>query len=176
MSKYDDQLFDKINHIDEVIPLKLIQWPICMEVEKDKSWHKYEENGKHYIILKEEYYIDGKTLIRKSTAPDYLKNNEVREQYSLLWGNIVRDSTLAEYEFYTNQIRQNCVRVISEEEFSKIWQQVAESLEDFSNKVFNSLPIDSVHKKSLQKNKEENERREKFNNSGEDTESEPVPF
>lgn len=175
MSKYDEQLFDKINHIDEIIPLKLVQWPICMEVEKDKSWHRYEEDGKHYIVIKEEYYIDGKSLVKKQGASKYFEDHEVREQYCLLWGNINRTQTLAEHEFYVSQMRKNCVKTITEDEFLEIWKQVAESVDEYSQKIFNPLPIDSIHKKNLQKQREEYARK-KFNNTGKDTESDGVPF
>lgn len=141
--KDDPQFFDN-NNINDFIYEKAIEWPLCLELKKDECWYRIEITGKFYRISRNLYYLFGNSKVKQNSYNEDDKDElDVEEQYSLIFGNLDRRSTVASLEYHCSQIQKNAYRIISEKEFEEKLKLISKDFEEFIEKKYNSLKIDS---------------------------------
>jgi hypothetical protein len=146
---------EKLNgiNVDEFHYERLVKFPLCLHLERDSCWVRFEENGKYYKVIKNIYYVDNNTRVKASTIENKkaYENWQTEEQYGIMWGVMERTHTKSSLEFYLHQMRINSIGSITTEEFDIILQEASKSFEEFCLKEYNYLPINEEHKKELEK-------------------------
>lgn len=133
-------IFGELDSIHSFKEHSELVFPVHLELKKDSSWYRMEETGKFYRITKELYYIIGNTEVRQDRyRGDDIAELEVKEMYSLIFGNISRKDTIGSLHFYMTQMSNAAYRTMTDVEFQDKLSMISQDFAEFIDKSYPNL-------------------------------------